>query len=453
MEREPLNVLVVYATLSHPLRSTIDDHLHAFERAGHRCFYLNLMVRRVPRWLLRVEFDLIVFHTTFLSQRWVPRHFDKVRRRAAPLASVDARRVALPQDEFLRSDLLTEFFLEAGVDLVCSVAPPVAWPVIYPGLDRSRVVLRQVLTGYLDPQTVARVDRIVAESSPVRPIDIGYRAWAAQPWLGRQGQLKTAIARTVSAEASRQGLHVDVSTEERDQLVGDSWFAFLASCNATVGVEGGASICDRDGSVKAGTETYLAAHPLASFEEVEAACFPGRDGELALSVISPRHLEACATRTCQILVEGDYNGILRPNEHYLPLRRDLSNTEAIVRAAADPATRERIVERAYRDVVASQAYTYETFVDEVMSSALGSAYESGPRSPDIERLHRRADRFHRRSRGHVAVKGAALRTAIRVLGPALRRARRLWQSRTVTQRGGAMSEATSRVRRGGAHRC
>ena len=33
-----------------------------------------------------------------------------------------------------------------------------------------------------------------------------------------------------------------------------------------------------------------------------------RDGKLQLHAISPRHIEACATRTCQVLVEGDLMG-------------------------------------------------------------------------------------------------------------------------------------------------
>jgi hypothetical protein len=420
----PLNVLVVYATLSHPLRTTIEDHLRAFERAGHRAFYLNLMVRQPPRWLLRLEFDLVVFHTTFLAQRWVPRHFEKVRRRAAPIAEMDAPKVALPQDEFLRTDDVTEFVHEAAVDVVASVAPPAAWPVAYPTLDRSRVRLHQILTGYLDDATRRRIDAIVAATAD-RPVALGYRAWRAAPWLGRHAQLKARIADAARSAAPRHGMTVDISSAERDQIVGDGWFRFLASCHATIGVEGGASICDRDGSVKAATEAYLALHPDAPFEEVEANCFPGRDGEFPLSVLSPRHLEACATRTCQILVEGHYNGVLRAGEHYVSVRPDLSDLDDALRAAADPEVRAAITEAAYRDVVASRRWSYDRMVDDVLSALLGPAARGRRETPAVSRAHRRARAFERRTRGHVVVKGRALGLAVRTLGPAVRRSRRL----------------------------
>jgi hypothetical protein len=430
VQPQPLNVLVVYATLSHPLRTSVKDHLRAFERAGHRCFYLNLMVRRVPRWVHEAEFDLIVFHTTFLAQRWVPRHFEKVRRRATALRDVGGTRVAMPQDEFLRTDDVVAFAEEAGVDVIASVAPPAAWPVAYPRLDRRRVELRQVLTGYLEPNTVARTGALVVRAGP-RRLDIGYRAWAAAPWLGRHGMLKTRIADAAAAAAARRGLRADISTAERDQLVGDDWLEFLAACETTIGVEGGASVCDRDGSVKAATETYLARRPDASFEEIERACFPGRDGELPLAVLSPRHLEACATRTCQVLVEGEYNGVLHPGIHYVALRRDLSNLNDALDEAADPTRRAQITAAAHRDVVESGVVSYRRMVDEVVNAALGDAATGRPATASVERVHRRARDFDRLSRSHVVVKGAALRTAVRTAGPLVRRGRGLLANRNV----------------------
>jgi hypothetical protein len=422
--RAPLNVLVVYAALSHPLRVAVEDHLRAFERAGHRCFYVNLMVRRPPRWLAKVDFDLIVFHTTFLGQRWVPRHFAKVRRRAGALAAIDAPRVAMPQDEFLRADSVAEFVEDAAVDVVCSVAPPSAWPVVYPTLVSGRVQLRQVLTGYLADRTVARIDGILARTER-RPVGIGYRSAPARAWLGRQGRLKTDIAGAVLAAAPRHGLRADISTDPADQIVGDGWLEFLASCAATIGAEGGASICDRDGSIKEATEAYVAAYPDASFEEIEANCFPGRDGELPLSVLSPRHLEACATRTCQILVEGEYNGILRPGEHYLAVRRDFSNLDDVLAAAADGATRAALVEAAHRDVVASGAWSYDRLVADVIGAALGADAGGTVATAATERLHRRARSFDRRSRVHAVIKGRALQATVRTLSPLARRSARL----------------------------
>jgi hypothetical protein len=135
-------------------------------------------------------------------------------------------------------------------------------------------------------------------------------------------------------------------------------------------VESGTSLIDPDGSIRRRTEAYLAGRPEASFDEVENACFPGLDGRVRLYAISPRHLEACATRTCQILTEGEYNGILQAGVHYLPLKKDFSNIDVVLEQVARDDRRTAIVEKAYADIVISGQYTYRQFVRCVVETSL-----------------------------------------------------------------------------------
>lgn len=210
-------------------------------------------------------------------------------------------------------------------------------------------------------------------------------------------------------------MRTDISVDMADVHHGDEWYRFLASCRYFLGAEGGATVLDPDGALMRRTERYLDQHPGASFEQVEAACFPGEDGKLALFAISPRHLEACATRTCQVLVEGSYSGVLRAGEHYIPIRRDLSDVEQVLDTIQSDSERERITANAYRDVVASGRYTYRGLVSKIEDES-GLAQLSAPRrpfSPALERLHRRAERADRRSWARVAVSVRAARAARR----------------------------------------
>ena len=242
-----------------------------------------------PRHLTSNSFDAVVFQTSFLSGRWAPGLFEELCERAAPLKGLGQIRIALPQDEFFRTDAVGRFVEEFDIGLVLSVSPESEWPKQYPDVDRERVRFGHVLTGYLDEATVGRIDRIVAGVRE-RPVDIGYRAWHAAPWLGSQGQLKTELASVFDAKAAERGLVADISTRHEDTILGDDWLRYLASCKYTIGVEGGASVLDYDGSLHERTRAYLDANPEAGYEQVEAACFPGRDGELDLKAISPRHL-------------------------------------------------------------------------------------------------------------------------------------------------------------------
>ena len=391
--------------------------------------YFNAKRRRLTLRHLRPGFDLVVFHTTVLGQRWNAEAFDRVRANLRPLAGVSAPRLAIPQDEFFNTRALRDFLAEFDVGHVLSCAPPSEWPKIYGSLS-ERARLATVLTGYLEPRTVARIERLSARTPDPRPIDIGYRAWRAQPWLGRHGMLKTSIGEAVLASVAARALSLDVSLDDRGTLVGDAWWRFLLSCRFVVGVEGGSSLLDADGSVKACTEGYLARHPGAPFAEVEAACFPGRDGELDLVAISPRHLEACATRTGQMLIEGHYNGVLRPGEHFIPIRSDLTDLDEALARVRDQAALDAMTRRAFQDVVASGRYTYRAFIREALD-LLGDAVPTSR----VRQTRRRSATLRAglasvpdvRSRSALALRGLVLRRleAVSLLGPARGSWRRL----------------------------
>src|SRR5579872_3596531 len=117
------NVLVAYALLNYPLRSAVEDHLYSFGRfSRHRVFYINLAVRDLPQRVRETEFDLVIFHTSLLATRWVPWLWRKATKRAMSLPRRSEVRVAMPQDEFLRAQLVGDFLQQADVDVVLSVA-------------------------------------------------------------------------------------------------------------------------------------------------------------------------------------------------------------------------------------------------------------------------------------------------------------------------------------------
>jgi hypothetical protein len=377
------NTLNVYSLMQHPLRSTASDYLYSFRRYGRgNQLYLNLAVRGVPDWVRSAPIDMVVFQTVFFSERWAPELFAEMFERAAPLEGVGRVRVGLPQDEFTEVEPLNRFINEFELTHVFTLAGESELPKLYADVDRERVGFEQALPGYLSDHTRQRIERIVGRARE-RPIDIGYRAWSGAPWLGHHGVLKGRVGEVVQEAAPRHGLRTDISSRESDVLHGDDWFRFLASCRYTLGCEGGSSLLDWDGSIRKRTERYMAEHPEADFDEVEAACFPGEDGQLDYFAIGPRHIEACATRTCQVLIEGDYQGILRPWEHYIPVKPDFSNLDEVLDLIRRDELREQLTEAAYRDVIASGRYTYESFVRQVEAVDSGPPVASSRQAPTM----------------------------------------------------------------------
>jgi hypothetical protein len=365
-----INILIIYTSNQYPMRATLWDQLYSFRHySDHNCFYLNLSVRRVPWYLKKIKFDLIVFGTLFLATRIAAEWFEPIREKARPLKSFDAVKIAFPQDEYQFTEVLADFIKEFDIESVFSVAPESEWPKIYEDKALGKVRFHSVLTGYLDDSTVERINRL-AKAGSRRDIDIGYRTWRAAPNLGRHGFLRQQIADLFQAKAPELNLVTDISTRSEDTLWGDAWYEFLLNCKYTISVEGGASMLDRDGKIKQRTEAYLAQHPGATFAEVEEACFPGLDGTLKYTALSPRHLEACATRTCQVLVEGKYNDVLVPGRHYIELKRDFGNIDEVLEIIKQDDARDEITERAYREIIESGRYTYRDSVEFILGKSL-----------------------------------------------------------------------------------
>jgi hypothetical protein len=409
------NVLIVYGLLQYPLRAWHRDHLYSFRRYGRgRYFYVNLGVRRLPRWLRRVRFDAVIFHHTLTGQRMQPPILAWQLRRAEPLRHLAPTRIALLQDECIYTDLMSDLIERFEIDHVFSLAPPTEWSKIYPDVDHDRVRFHRVLAGYLDEARLERIDRIV-DQTPERPLEIGYRAWSGLLSLGRHGVLRRRLAEAFAPAAARRGMRADISVDMGDIHYGDDWYRFLASCKYFLGAEGGATVLDSTGEFMLRTERYLAEHPDATFEEVEAACFPGEDGKLALFAISPRHLDACVTRTCQVLVEGEYSRVLRAGEHFIEVKRDLSNVEEVLDLIEADSERQRLTENAYRDVVASGRYTYRRLVETIESESGLTAV--APREADsaaLRRRHRRSELADRASWAKVALYVRSARALRRV---------------------------------------
>jgi hypothetical protein len=386
------NILVIYWDNMPKMRITTHDHLYCFNRyLDHNVYYVNLEDQTLPALVHNIEFDIIIFHDLFFCGRWGgPPLFNKLRAKIDFLRHHSAVKIAVPQDEFISADLLCEFINDFNVRAVFSVTPESEWPKVYRDIDRDKVKLYCVLTGYLDDATLGRISDLAKEAPVDRPIDIGYRAggrnWRQASWLGRHGILKIEIAERFNAAARRHGVKADISTRSEDTFIGEDWYRFLLRQKYTVGLEGGASILDWDGTIRIKTLNYVEQHPEASLIEIEQECFPGLDGSLALFALSPRHLEACATRSCQILIEGAFNGVLEPWRHYIPLKRDFGNLDEILEIVKRDELRSKIVENAYQDIVASGGYTYREFARYVIAETEATAPELRDRSRRPKKL-------------------------------------------------------------------
>lgn len=366
MKKEAYQILVLYhARGTYPLRHSVHSHLYCWkEHLKSQVIYSNVAFNIHLKLLHSHRFDAIIFDTSYMAMRWRDRQKFLNEKFIHKIEKSKAIKIIIPQDEFAYGDLISEFCNKAKIDLILSCANTVDQSRIYKNIVSNQLTIKRVLAGYLNNSTVKKVKKLYKPETQ-KKYDVSYRASSPPYWLGEHALLKMKIAEVFKAKCTTLKYCQDISTKEVDVISGNKWFNFLANTRAVIGVEGGASVLDLDGSIKTKVEKFMIANPLANFEECRRSCFKNEENTLSLFCISPRHLEAAMMKTCQILVEGEYNGILSPDVDYIPIKKDFSNIEEALIKINDKDYVNKLTENAYANVVLSGSYNYEKFVREI----------------------------------------------------------------------------------------
>ncbi len=366
--------------------STLREHIAAFPRySRHRVDVFDTYLVPDSAYLDLADYDVVVIHYSLVvtgDSYLSPALREKIR-------AFSGLKVQFLQDEYRWIDSVTEMMRWLGIGVLFTIVPPRELPKVYGG-RLPGVELVPTLAGYV-PERLAR-----RRSPPLeqRPLEVGYRGRVLPYWIGALAQEKVAIAREFLARADRYGLRVDIAWSEWDRIYGERWNRFLESCRTTLGTESGASISDFDGSVERAVHDYLRERPGASFGEVSRHVLAPYEGNVVMNVVSPRIFEAAALRTAMVLFPGEYEGTVRPWEHYVPLEKDFSNMDEVVEAIRDLPLLRSLAARAHADLVESGQYSLRSFVsefDDLVASRVtvrGKGGSWGYRLARVERVGR-----------------------------------------------------------------
>ena len=316
------------------------------------CTFVNTLDpdRRLRnRWILRQCDAIVMLHSVF-SQGNLLR---------GDLAAL-IKRTTKPKAWFIGNEykLMPEkmaFGEEFGINVL--VSQILAEPVL--DLYRERLGCNVVAipnTGF-DPS-------VFAPGPPLadRPIDIGYRAFDT-PWY--VGYRDRAVLAETFTRTRMAGLRVDVSIDPNDRFDETGWATFLQSCKVQLGCEAGTDFFELDDHTRLGVNAYLDEHPNATFDDVAERFFLEYPSPVSGRTISGRVIEAAATKTPQVLLEGAYGGLFQPGEHYISLQRDFENLDDVLTQLADLDRCERLAEAAFE--VASARCTYNALITPLLA--------------------------------------------------------------------------------------
>lgn len=361
---QPLQIALLHHRPTR-IAATVHDHLDQLVKSSRHIVHPIPILGDLPPRIDLDRFDVIVLHYTLVlaSDTYVS------AESRARIAQARALKVVFIQDEYRHVNATIDALRAIGAGLLMTCVPEKEIAKVYSPERLPGVRKINVLTGYVDRGLCARY----VPPYEQRRIDVGYRARRLPPWLGDLGQEKTRIAAVFEADAAAYGLTCDIGYREEERLYGERWVSFLSNCRATLGVESGASVFDFDGEVERSVRRDLAEWPSVPYDVLRQRHFEHLEGKVLLNQISPRVFEAAALRTLMILYEGEYSGLLKPERHYVPLRKDHSNMADVVAVLRDETKASEIIRRAYEEVALNPANSFGALVarfdNEVMALA------------------------------------------------------------------------------------
>jgi hypothetical protein len=357
------------------------EHVSAF---GHysrfKVWNLNTELG-FPQALRDLEFEGILLHYSLFGPTYMlnDAFLNYLER------SRSSYKVAFFQDEhrFCRQRFV--FVNELKIDCVYTLVEPPYWKDTY---EKYTKVPKMIYTipGYVSEALVQEGFR-KAVPDEIRGVDVGYRGRRLEFYMGKGAQEKHNIAVGFVKRAKGLGLKLDIETEERKRLYGKAWHRFVGKCKAVLGVEAGVSIFDVEDVVYPIYRHLILSNPETSFDEMSEKVLKEWEDRIPYRTISPRHFEAAALRTCQILYEGKYSGIMQPMVHYIPLKKDFSNFEEVMNLFRDRNLRSELTKNAYRDLIASGQHSYRRFIQGTLDQSLmDSGLRPGMTTGEVDRV-------------------------------------------------------------------
>lgn len=366
------NVLVLYENASLHVVTT-REHVESFQKfSQHRVFYA------AASWHAHASFsfdyfDAVVIHYSVrLCFDWISPSL------ATRLSNFRGTKILFIQDEYEHTEKARRWMEKLGVDVVYTCVPPAGRERVYPASRFPNVEFVSTLTGYAPTPATMSLD---AKPISQRRWTIGYRGRPLSWRFGHLGREKVEIGRRMRDICRQRGVPVNIEWEEEHRIYGDAWPEFLSKCKATLATESGSNVFDDDGRVTKRVAAYQREHPAADYDEVHRECIGTADGQVMMNQISPKVFEAIAAGTALVMFEGEYSGVVRPNEHFIPLQKDFSNVDEVLAKLEDDEFLRQLTRRAFDDVIASRKHSYRQFVaefDEMLGRKVGRGIGAVP---------------------------------------------------------------------------
>ncbi len=350
-QSKAMNILFLYNS-SQTRTNTVFEHLLSFHKYSNNDIYF---CDRYENFFVEPNlYDCIGIHYCL---RFI---YNKVSDETVEsIANFKGIKFLYIQDEYDLTKKTWAWIKRLGISIVFTCVPTENIHRIYPKSEFPDVTFVSVLTGYV-PELLPKIKKYVLPSKRLNTI--AYRGRSLDVRYGKLGFDKAEIGVLVKKYCNENNIDCDIAIDEASRIYGDKWCRFIASTKAMLGSESGANVFDWDGDLVKKITDYRLSNPDSSSQEIYNEIVSEHEMDGVMNQISPRVFETIALHTALVLFEGKYSGVIKPNEHYIPLKKDGSNLDEVFAKINDDEFLDKLVDRAYKDIIESGLYSYKNFV-------------------------------------------------------------------------------------------
>lgn len=238
---------------------------------------------------------------------------------------------------------------------------------IYPKDKMQGIKIKHYLTGYV-PDAINMAADISIKPIRERKTDIFDRGNDVGCAYGQLGYEKYEIGVSMKGLLNKNKFVADIKSSIDKQIYGKEYLMRMANAKATLLTESGSSIIfNNDKYMKQRLEIIKRTRDLEEFytPQMLAEQYPeyfANEGKHVVAEISPKCFEAIACKTAIIGFEGDFFNVLKPDAHYIVLKKDYSNIDEVLDKLKDFEYLQSLVNFAYVNIIVSNKYSYESII-------------------------------------------------------------------------------------------
>tara|TARA_A100001037_G_scaffold293031_1_gene309106 strand:- start:62 stop:1264 length:1203 start_codon:yes stop_codon:yes gene_type:complete len=343
-----------------PFSTHVGAHLHnllSYYYHGQLDWYFTPEIRNL-NFNKFDNFDVVAIHH---SLRYDPKRHFLLKSR---LNQFSGKKILFLQDEYLYTGRNIEFIQDVNFDLVYSCVPKQHIKKIYGNSLTTKRRFISILTGYVKDW---ELNQKFIKPTKSRKIDLGYRGREPEYSWGSLVREKFIFPKKILKEIHKSQIKTDISFRDKDRIYGKKWIDFNQECKAMLGTESGSNLFDFNNDLIETEEKLKLKNPNLTFEEylIVLKSMGYYEYEKLMNQISPRIFEAIENKTLLVLMEGEYSGVINPKKHYFSLKKDLSNLNEMIKLLKDNNKIQKIVDRAYKDIISSKKYGYKAYVNKI----------------------------------------------------------------------------------------